>query len=304
MENELVDILMRLFRDENKVKNILIKCYSRLNQGIHPIGPKLRIVRDVQGVGGLHVAYDIFTENAEKRYFNQPNLWPPTETLTGTHSRSGTIASLFQFPRELFELLNAIQDSNFINPLVFPDYCLCLSYPLGSTFSAHFDSRYRWGKYIIGVNLGAPCLLTMTLPKYPEKTEKIILPRRSIYVFSGDSRYIYKHSISKINSVGSNVEAANKEWNPTSIRRSFTLRCTKVYETVVLEHRLSSDGHNPTLDALIRENKLYPPRGDYGSTKTLTSSEIKQERLMAEFQLQIVNPENVHARMSKNEALW
>jgi hypothetical protein len=274
MDLDILKILRNVFKNEEEVKKCLIRCYF-----------SSKIVRNVEGVSGLHIIYDAFDEETEKRYFNQTELWPPSEMIEG-HSRSGNVVSLYKFPKELFEIGNIIQDTGFISPnrFILPDYCLCLSYPIGSTFSAHFDSRYRWGLYIIGVNLGAPCVLTMTYPKDSTKTRRIILPRKSIYVFSGNSRYDYKHAISKINLVPG-VEHANKSWNPTGIRRSFTLRSTKVYETVVLEKRLKKEGPNKVLNEMIRENKLYKPRGDYGETRSLSASEIEKERQFAEYQL-------------------
>jgi len=286
VSKKLIDILKNVFPNEDTLKSFLINCYfSKIVNTPH--APHT-IVRNVEGVSGLHIIYDAFNEETEKRYFSQPDLWPPAEISGGGSSRSGTVVSLYQFPKELFEIFETIQNSTFINPeqFIIPDYCLCLSYPIGSTFSGHFDSRFRWGLYIIGVNLGAPCVLTMSFPKDPSKTKKIVLPRRSIYVFSGDSRYLYKHAISKINTLSTkDAEPANKFWNSTGIRRSFTLRSTKVYETVFLEKRLKLTGPGVVINKMISENKLYKPRGDYAETRSLNSEEIAKERQMAEFQL-------------------
>ncbi len=254
----------------------------------------MRIEKDVEGINGLHVGYDMFDEKTEIMYFHQPDLWPSREITEQTNYRHSLIPVLLHdFPSEIFELCKIIETSKLIDSdhFIFPNYCLSLSYPIGSKFAGHFDSRYRWGIYIIGVNLGSPCMLSMSFPGDSSKTKKVLLPRRSIYVMSGDARYLYKHAISKINKIDDANDLANdlanKEWNKKGIRRSFTLRCSKIYETVYLEHKLKL-GKNEILTELIKENQLFKPRKDHDSTKNMTKEEIENDRQEAEFHVGMI----------------
>jgi hypothetical protein len=250
---------------DNIDKEILIKCAISCGKC-----KQFHIERNVEGIQGLHVLYDAFDEETELRYWNDKSMWPPMELLP-KDSRSGKIFLLeYGFPDAILDVVHIAQ--NLIEYPMIPDYCLCLSYPVGSQFSAHFDSRYRWGIYIVGVNLGAPCVLSMSSPG--KDTKKITLPRRSIYMLSGDARYVYKHAISKINKCDS--ELANKSWNPEGIRRSLTLRCTKVFETMLLE-KLNEKSN--IYSKLLDENRLYRPKGD--DEKYLTKNEIEYQKTVA-----------------------
>jgi hypothetical protein len=59
---------------------------------------------------------------------------------------------------------------------------------------------------VVGVSLGASCVLRMTEHRldrgwHPTGVARtIVLPRRSIYVMSGDARVKWKHAISKVRS--------------------------------------------------------------------------------------------------------
>ena len=85
-----------------------------------------------------------------------------------------------------------------------PNYCLPLHYSKGTTFSSHFDSRYRWGETVMGINLGAPSVIQF-IPQFKNGvtgvTQNIYLPRPSIYIMSGPSRVGWKHGICKVSKV-------------------------------------------------------------------------------------------------------
>ena len=101
-------------------------------------------------------------------------------------------------------MLNAVHDSGLYRDMCPPDYCLPLHYSKGTTFSSHFDSRYRWGETVMGINLGAPSVIQfIPKPKYGGTgvTQNIYLPRRCIYIMSGPSRVGWKHGICKISKV-------------------------------------------------------------------------------------------------------
>ena len=127
-------------------------------------GPGTHILRDVGGVAGLHVMTEAFTEAFETR------LWsagPGGGALPlGATERTGEWAAYdpLGFPLEAYECMNAVEDSGLFAPFCRPDYALLLTYPRGSVFHSHFDSRYRWAETVTGVSLGAPAEMKFSNP--------------------------------------------------------------------------------------------------------------------------------------------
>ena len=76
------------------------------------------------------------------------------------------------------------------------DYSLQLKYEKGVYFSAHYDSKKRWEEFIVGVNLNSEAELYFTKKGF--KSISVVLPHRSIYVLSGESRYEWRHGIKKV----------------------------------------------------------------------------------------------------------
>lgn len=113
-----------------------------------PLPSGFRILRNFGGVQGLSIAYEVFTEAAEKAFFEAPGLFAPLQpkTVRTAGRYHENIMGPQSFPREMFELLNAARDCDLKSGLITPDYCLAWGYPQGSKFAAHFDSRYRWGE--------------------------------------------------------------------------------------------------------------------------------------------------------------
>ena len=76
------------------------------------------------------------------------------------------------------------------------DYSLQLKYEKGVYFNAHYDSKKRWEEFIVGVNLNSEAELYFTKKGF--KSISVVLPPRSIYVLSGESRYEWRHGIKKV----------------------------------------------------------------------------------------------------------
>jgi len=137
--------------------------------------------------------------------------------------------------------MNAVRDCGLLEPdSSCANYCLSLTYVKGGSFSPHFDSRYRWGEYVIGVNIGCAAMLVMS--QAGRESVKVVLPRRSIYVMcAGDARLKWKHGIVKVDDIGPGVEAP-PAWAKSSqglaVRRCYTLRCTKSYNEICLYKEL------------------------------------------------------------------
>tara|TARA_B110000977_G_scaffold188625_1_gene257117 strand:- start:21976 stop:23031 length:1056 start_codon:yes stop_codon:yes gene_type:complete len=147
-----------------------------------------------------------------------------------------------------------------------PHYCLAFTYntPQGSTtkgkktvrtggptFQHHFESKHRWGEVLIGVSLGlASCLHFISTDGQTRVKEtgegvrdvdwgqkfsvEVTLPRRSIYIMSGDSRHLWRHGIKLLDE----AEHDAPVWNKACVRRSQTLRAFKPYSNSVLRARL------------------------------------------------------------------
>ena len=195
-----------------------------------------RIERDINGVPGLHIGYEMFSVDLEKELFTSEYLYPYGEGGTKkqndavtylsagssyptprdvrrrgkndpetTPSQATTIGPT-AFPNAIFELLSAVEESGLFNDMCPPSYCLSLNYPKGSHFGSHFDSRYCWGEVVMGVNLGGSAVMLMT-PHHFEygewrpsgEPQRIFLPRRSIYVMSSQSRISWQHFVLFIN---------------------------------------------------------------------------------------------------------
>lgn len=211
-----------------------------------PLPSGFRILRNFGGVQGLSIAYEVFTEAAEKAFFEAPGLFAPLQpkTVRTAGRYHENIMGPQSFPREMFELLNAARDCGLKSGLITPDYCLAWGYPQGSKFAAHFDSRYRWGEDVMGVSLGTSCEIhfipvSRVLPA-GSKTVKAVLPRRSIYIMEDEARTLWKHGIFKVGkAVGARGDIP-PAWNPDNYRRSLTLRCTKTYNAFELERQIAA----------------------------------------------------------------
>lgn len=98
------------------------------------------------------------------------------------------------FPEEwiiLLGLISSLHDS--CNDF---DYSLQLTYHPGVRFNAHYDSKHRWEEFIVGINLKSEAELYFT--KKDTKTYSVIIPPKSIYILSGESRYQWRHGIKKV----------------------------------------------------------------------------------------------------------
>jgi len=59
----------------------------------------------------------------------------------------------------------------------------------GSNIAPHFDDFWIWGERIIGMNLLSDTVLTFTNPKDSSFQIDLPIPRRSMYLMSGSSRF-------------------------------------------------------------------------------------------------------------------
>ena len=91
---------------------------------IKPEHPGFHVVRNVGGVGGLHIAYEVFSEEAEQRYYNMTSTHDPAVLPDRQRSGEGAYPCASQFPSGFWELLNACRDCGLQPELTEQDFCL------------------------------------------------------------------------------------------------------------------------------------------------------------------------------------
>lgn len=188
------------------------------------------------GVNGLIRICNFFDENVEKKLWNFELFSPPVEEK----QRQMVAVEAHEFPQEIFDIIERLrcikdEDGNQLvnictewrkdgdHPM---DYASFITYNNGSGFAPHYDSRFRWGNVIVGINLGRSMKLEMS--RGSKETRQVVtmeLPRLSVYVMSGESRTLWKHSIRAIPSKEFfKKDSTIPEWNTKMMRRSIILR--------------------------------------------------------------------------------
>ena len=271
----------------------------------------MEIEHDVGGVKGLLLLKNAFDEATEEKLFSNETIFFPSVNTTGyqftsegqhlSGKRCHSIPTLQAplLPNDVYRICNLVRDTGLYSDLITPDYCLGLTYPGsrssggGAEFRMHFDSRYKWGESVVGVTLGQGC--SMYFIKAGERVN-IELPRRSIYVMTGDARTLWKHGIAKLSAKNTaKFTEPSPSWNPYGMRRSITLRSTKAYSDAVL-HRLLE--RNP-LDSSLKERALsqaqFRPKL---SDKRLNNRELEDLRANAKIKIFIVDSINTDIRFS------
>jgi len=239
----------------------------------------MKITRNVAGIKGFHLMTDAFDENTESRLFNKYYI----ET-TGKDKISFSLSPYeISSDKDILSICDVIRESGFLPEHHIPNYILALSYPPNSSFRAHKDSVYRWGEFIVGINLGHGIIRM-----YPEKgtpqpknintcsgantldilhvelcetpatwSTKIALPQRSVYVMSDEARYLYKHEM--VHNSEKNMSRVPFPLISTipKIRVSLTMRSTKGFSDMMLK----LEDHINTSERLserLAHQKKYP----------------------------------------------
>lgn len=278
---------------------------------------------NVGGIEGLHLATNCFPEEVERRLFlSISEIYYQEGKRQWGGDPTGLIRWQYDWPDDFMKITNLVRDSGLVPDYVTPDYCLRLMYPPNARFQLHHDSKYRWGEVIMGVNLGQDGEMMFTPDREEDafdeaafqsefaykqrgrnKAMKVRLPRRSIYVMTGKSRYVYKHGIAKQKPI-----QPPPSWNPKNMRKSMTFRSTKVFSEVYLERLLQTyknTGADATKIAAIQARKdaqdKLKPRDQYGTA--LTKPEVAAERITANNLLNMLDSGIIPAelRFAQNE---
>jgi len=157
------------------------------------------------------VLANVFTEEGERDLFQSMGPLPEPRLDKSQHeARTGEYSgSPETFPPSFFKALNVLCDTQVFKGYTLPDYNVSYAYPPGSSFMSHFDSRYQWGETVVGVSLGAPSEMTFSyavdkkrMPAVPIPHKHVWLPRGSIYIMSGLSRFEWKHGVFRVGKRG------------------------------------------------------------------------------------------------------
>lgn len=265
----------------------------------------VEISRNVNGIEGLHLATDCFSEEVEKRIFLSGYKDGTNEkTLNGKKVpwRAGRFSGPTDWPDDYFKLVNQIRDCGLVPGYVPPDYCFRIAYPVGAGFFRHYDSRHRWGEVIVGVTLGQSGVMYF-VPKDGRDSIRVVLPRRSIYVMSGASRYDWKHGIDK-----HQPTHPSPSWNSNNLRISLTLRSKKVFSDVYLERQLQNETDlekRAELSARIAEQKkFYPVLEKNGPRLTKAEMEIQRKKANALLDFMDSGAIPAHLRFHQHEVTF
>jgi hypothetical protein len=122
----------------------------------------------------------------------------------------------FLRPDEVMEKLqNPLQSELFVN-----------EYVAGNDLYSHHDNRTTYDKCIIGVSLLSDVEMEFSQGK---KHILIPIPRRSLYLMTGKSRYVYKHGIPSVTETRLSLAQPDSEGLTLMI---VTLSCDKVTQDV------------------------------------------------------------------------
>ncbi|KAG0227850.1 hypothetical protein BGW41_003665 [Actinomortierella wolfii] len=164
-----------------------------------------------QVVEGLDLYLDYVTEEEEKNLITQldarewaglgvepnPEMKRRHQHYGGTFSyRYRKVVGKKQPLPDMFSFLSQRLQEDKIYEVV-PNSIIVNEYNAGQGIMPHVDAPKLFGKTISALSLLSPCIMTFQHTKDPTIIHHILLPRRSLVVMNGSSRYDYKHSISK-----------------------------------------------------------------------------------------------------------
>ena len=176
----------------------------------------LEIIKDVSGIEGLILVKNWLTKEEEKALADNID----TQPWKGNRDNSRNIqiygpwhdkqykvkkgAKVTPYPEFIKPLMNKIKQLHNDHFLEFPlpakfgedahTELFVNEYKPEDTLHFHTDHPRTYGPVIYGVSLLTDCDFSFQLKA---RTFDTILPRRSIYLMTGNSRYKYKHGIPK-----------------------------------------------------------------------------------------------------------
>lgn len=216
----------------------------------------------IDEVKGFYLVSDVFSEeqyekfNNNLNYLNGGNVCPqihhaiefgwnflPLRDYDGTILPRTTESYIGEMPDLIKEIwrdiwLTTIQTNKELPQSLLkcaiPDHLLINTYTPGDGCRPHTDELEFWEDWVVGVSFGSGCVMTLSYEK--NKTD-VYIPPNSVYIFTKDARYKWKHGIpfvcdDNVNGVvvprqtrkSLTFRNIHKNWLPDSVRTK--TKCT------------------------------------------------------------------------------
>ena len=197
-------------KNKTKTINILMESAKKLRSGRKFLGH--------QQLPGLHLFENFISLDEEKELIRQIEESQPPFKLShwngkhwnkewGTEIRfvgakhTGAIDDATQskhLPQFLQKVLQRFTSGEYLPTAAFqPNNCNAIKYEVsknGHYLGAHFDDRRLSGELLANVSMLCDATMVYVNPE-TNQTVEVLLPRRSLQVVTGESRYKWKHSI-------------------------------------------------------------------------------------------------------------
>ncbi|ORZ23731.1 hypothetical protein BCR41DRAFT_293531, partial [Lobosporangium transversale] len=160
---------------------------------------------------GLDLLHEFVTTEEESLLIQQldARLWggqgvEPNPEMKRRHQHYGGVFS-YRFRRVVGDMEALPSMFNFLTQRLLdhqiytksPNSIIVNEYEAGQGIMPHVDAPRIFGPTISALSLLSDCVMTFQHVKEQNHIYRIHLPRRSLVVMNGSSRYDYKHSISK-----------------------------------------------------------------------------------------------------------
>ena len=145
----------------------------------------------------------------------------PTEQIENTH-----------FPlSQLQFVIDKFKDTTIFPPDHPPTQILVNEYLRNMSIKGHVDNVDAFGDVIISLSLCGPAYMTMRSIENPNIVAKVFMEERSILIMSGDSRFKWRHAITKQRRVYLPTKKITILRDDTYRRVSLTIREIKIEGT-------------------------------------------------------------------------
>lgn len=154
---------------------------------------------------GLHSYKNFISDEWEENLITFINTQPWNEKLSRRTQHYGyeydyskvkspkktmPIPKILEIVKNAIESLPEIRGSHF-------DQCIINEYLPGQGINSHIDHVRYFGPIITSLSLGSNCNFKF---KYLDKEINYLLEKKELLIFTGDSRYLWKHEIPKTES--------------------------------------------------------------------------------------------------------
>ncbi|KAF9428369.1 hypothetical protein BGZ94_002631 [Podila epigama] len=162
-------------------------------------------------VPGLEIIHEFITEDEEHMLITQLDAgrWSgkgiePNPEMKRRHQHYGGVFS-YRLRRVVGEMEKLPGMFDFLTQRLLdrqiyeksPNSIIVNEYEAGQGIMPHVDAPKLFGKTITALSMLSDCVMTFQHVKEPSLVQRVHLPRRSLVVMNGASRYEFKHSISK-----------------------------------------------------------------------------------------------------------